>query len=84
LSNGNGNKAGLSIAMLNCGLEGIGTTKLGVCDDQTNGPINGYGQDDEKDDTREQTGLTQSVRLTDYSGTAAEACQTMTTKEAKL
>jgi hypothetical protein len=84
LSNGNGNEAGLSIAMLDCGLERIGTTKLGVCDDQANGPINGYGQDDEKDDTREQTGLTESVGLTDDSGTAAEACQTMTAKEAKL
>jgi hypothetical protein len=81
LSNGNGDKARLSIAMLDCCLEGIGTTELGVCNDQANGPINGYGQEDEKDDTREQTGLTESVGLTDDSGTAAETCQT-TAREA--
>lgn len=60
--------------MLDCCLEGIGTTELRVCNNQANGPIDGYGQDDEKDDTREQTGLTKSVGLTDDPGTTAEAC----------
>lgn len=68
--------------MLDCRLEGIGTTELGVCDNQANSPINGYGQDDEKDDACEQAGLTKSVGLTDDSGTTAEACQTWA-KEAK-
>ena len=68
--------------MLDCCLEGIGTAELRVCDNQANGPVNGYCQDDEKDDTCEQTGLTESVGLTDDSGTTAEACQTRA-KEAK-
>lgn len=64
--------------MLDGCLERIGTAELRICNDQANGPINSYGQDDEKDDTCEQTGLTKSVGLTDDSGTTAETCQKKT------
>ena len=63
--------------MLDCCLEGIGTAEFRVGNDQANGPINGYGQDDEKDDTCEQTGLAKGVGLTYDSGTTAQAGQTM-------
>ncbi|KAH0238418.1 hypothetical protein KCV06_g427, partial [Aureobasidium melanogenum] len=75
LRNGNGNKAGLSEAMLDCCLERVGAAQLGVCDDQANGPVNGDSQCDEEDDTCKQTGLAKSVGLTNDAGTTAEAGQ---------
>lgn len=77
LGNGNGNKAGFSKAMLDCCLEGIGTAELRICDDQTNGPINSDGQDDEEDDTCKQTGLAKGIRLANDTSTTSKAGQTM-------
>lgn len=75
LSDGDGDETGLSIAMLDCCLEGVGAAKFGIYDDEADCPINSNSQEDEQDDTCKQTGLAKCIWLSDDSGTTARTGQ---------
>ena len=77
LGNRYGNKARPAIAILHRSLEGIGSTKLGVDDDEPNGPVNSDCQCDEENNPHGKTGLSYGIWLSNdtsasisYSATA--------------
>jgi hypothetical protein len=65
LSDRDGDETTPAEAVLHSALEGVGARELAVDDDQPDGPIDGYGEADQKKDTHGQACLFEGVWLTD-------------------
>lgn len=61
--------------MLYCGLEGISAAELGVDYDEADRPVDGYGEEYEEEDAREEACLSKGVWLADDACAAVRLCQ---------
>ena len=57
--------------MLDCRLEGVRPTQLGVYDDKADGPVYNDSEPDEEDGAGDETSITKCVGLANNAGTSA-------------